>query len=170
MRIIPNENSWIGFTKVRPANVKAPSAAEIAAAEDLTSFIISITAQSQGNTVPTPNIDSLFETSVPGTSQASFMADMYRDDALDTAWETLPRGTVGYFYISRFGGTGPGFTPVIGESVEVWPVRIVSRTASAMASNTAQTFSCTASVPEEPSENAKVAATFASNPVAKPSA
>lgn len=157
MRIIPNENSWIGFTKTRPANLQLPTAAEIAAATNLTGFIISITAQSQGNTVPTPNIDSLFETSVPGTSQASFTADMYRDDAADTAWETLPRGVTGYFFISRFGGTGTGYQPAPGENVEVWPVRIVSRTASAMTSNTAQMFTCTASVPEEPAEDAKVA-------------
>jgi hypothetical protein len=158
MRIIPNENSWIGFATTRPANLQAPTEAELAGAVNLTGFIISITAQSMGNTVPTPNIDSLFETSVPGTSQASFTADMYRDDAADTAWDTLPRGVVGYFYISRFGGTGTGYVPKTGEHVEVWPVRIVSRTASAMASNTAQTFTCTASVPEEPAEGAKVAA------------
>lgn len=84
---------------------------------------------------------------------------MYRDDAGDTAWDTLPRGVVGYFFVSRFGGSGTGYMPKSGENVEVWPVRIVSRTASAMASNTAQTFTCTASVPEEPAENAKVVAT-----------
>jgi hypothetical protein len=156
MRIIPNENSWVGFSTKRPAKIDAPTEAELAQAVDLTGYIISITAQSQGNTVPTPNIDSLFETSVPGTSQASFTADMYRDDAGDTAWETLPRGVVGYFFISRFGGTGADYAPKNGEPVEVWPVRIVSRTASAMASNTAQTFTCTASVPEEPSEDAVV--------------
>lgn len=158
MRIIPNENSWVGFTKTRPANLLGPTEAEISGSTNLTGFIISITAQSQGNTVPTPNIDSLFETSVPGTSQASFTADMYRDDSADTAWDTLLRGTTGYFYISRFGGSGTGFAPKSGDKVEVWPVRIVSRTASAMASNTAQTFSCTASVPEEPAENAAVVA------------
>lgn len=158
MRVIPNESSWIGFSTTRPANLAAPTEAELTAAVNLTQFIISITAQSQGNTVPTPNIDSLFETSVPGTSQASFTADMYRDDADDKAWETLPRGEVGYFYISRFNGTGADHMPKVGEKVEVWPVRITSRTASAMASNTAQTFTCVASVPEEPAEDGKVAA------------
>ncbi len=161
MRIIPNEDSWVGFATARPKSIAAPTAAEIAAAVNLTGFVISITAQSQGNTVPTPNIDSLFETSVPGTSQATFTADMYRDDAGDTAWDTLPRGTVGYFFISRFGGTGTDHAPAAGEDVEVWPVRIVSRTASAMASNTAQTFTCTASVPEEPAEDSVVVAAVA---------
>ena len=156
MRVIPNESSWIGFTTTRPADIHNPTEQELAAATNLTNFVISLTAQSQGNTVPTPNIDSLFETSVPGTSQASFTADMYRDDAADTAWETLLRGTVGYFLISRFGGSGADHMPKQGEPCEVWPVRITSRTASAMASNTAQTFTCVAAVPEEPAENASV--------------
>ena len=161
MRIIPNEDSWVAFATARPKNLAGPTVAEITAAVNLTGYVISITAQSQGNTVPTPNIDSLFETSVPGTSQATFTADMYRDNDVDLGWDTLPRGTVGYFYISRFSGTGSDHAPAVGESVEVWPVRIVSRTASAMASNTAQTFTCTASVPENPEENAKVVAAVA---------
>jgi len=168
MRIIPNEDSWVAFTTVKPKNLAAPTVAEITAATKLTGFIISITAQSMGNTVPTPNIDSLFETSVPGTSQASFTSDMYRDDEADTAWDTLPRGTTGYFFISRFGGKGTDHAPTAGDNVEVWPVRIVSRTASAMASNTAQTFTCTASVPEEPAENAKVVAAASSSASAVP--
>jgi len=158
MRVIPNESSWIGFTPTRPADMKAPTEAELQGATDLTGFVISLTAQSQGNTVPTPSIDTLFETTVPGTSQASFQADMYRDDDKDTAWETLTRDLAGYFYISRFNGTGTDHMPISGEKVEVWPVRITSRTASALASNTAQTFTCMAAVPEEPAEDAVVAA------------
>lgn len=165
MRVIPNENSWIGFTTVRPANLELPTEAEINASTVLTNFIVSITAQSQGNTVPTPNIDTLFETSVPGTSQASFTADMYRDDAADTAWTTLTRGEVGYFYISRFSGKGANHAPKAGDNVEVWPVRITSRTAGPLTSNTAQTFTCVAAVPEEPAEDAKVAPAAA--PVAR---
>lgn len=158
MRIIPNESSWIGFTTTRPAVLAAPTELEIAAATKLTGFVVSITAAAQGNTVPTPNIENLFETSVPGTSTASFTADFYRDDVADTAWNTLERGTTGYFIISRFGGTGVNHEPQSLDKCEVWPVRIVSRSASAMASNTAQTFTCTASVPEPPAEDAVCAA------------
>lgn len=168
MRVIPNENAWIGFTTTRPANLAAPTETEINGATVLTNFIVSITAQSQGNTVPTPNIDTLFETSVPGTSQASFTADMYRDDAADTAWETLTRGEVGYFFVSRFSGTGVKHAPKSGDKVEVWPVRITSRTAGPLTSNTAQTFTCVAAVPEEPAEDGKVAP--AQSPVARAAA
>lgn len=158
-RIIPNENTWIGFTTTAPATLDAPKLNEITASgvKDLTKFVISITATSSGNAVPTPSIDSLFETSVPGTSQAQFSADFYRDDETDLAWETLTRNTKGYFYISRFGGTGTNQRPVVGQSVEVWPVHITSRSAGPLTSNTAQTFTVTAAVPEEPAEDATVA-------------
>jgi hypothetical protein len=146
-RIIPNENSWVGFATT-VANKNAPTAAEVTAAVNLTSFLISINASSQGNTVPTPALDTLFETSVPGTSTATFSADFYRDTTADTAWTTLPRGTAGFFIISRFGGAG----------VEVWPVTVTSRTNSNMSSNQVLTFTLTCSVNIEPSEAATVAA------------
>lgn len=157
-RVIPNEQTWIGFTTTRPANLDAPTDAEIDACIVLTPFIVSLNPSAQGNTVPTPNLDILFETSVPGTNQASFTGDMYRDDETDTAWDTLPRGTDGYFIVSRFGGSGTNQKPIAGDSVEVWPIKVVSRTPAALASNTVQTFTVTASVPEEPAEDALVAA------------
>lgn len=161
-RVIPNERTWIGFTDTRPANLSQPTAAEINAADDLTCLVMSINASAQGNTVPTPSLCSLFETSVPGTSQATFQGDFYRDDAevagdiIDLAWNTLKRGVSGYFFISRFGGSGTNAKPVAGDQLEVWPVQITSRTAGALASNTAQTFSITAAVNEVPSEDAEV--------------
>lgn len=158
-RFIPNENSWVGFTTARPGALAAPTAAEIAAATDITSFVISVNAQTTGNSVPTPNLDSLFETSISGTVTASFTADFYRDTTADTAWTTLPRGTVGFFFISRYGGSGANQMPIAGQNVEVWPVKVTARTASALTSNTAQTFTLTCAIPEEAQENAVVVAT-----------
>lgn len=160
-RIIPNENTWIGFTTTAPASLSAPTTAEIDACTVLTPYVVSLTASSQGNTVPTPNLDSLFETNVPGTNTASFTADFYRDDAADTAWTTLPRATKGYFIVSRFGGSGTNQKPTVGNVVEVWPVWVTARTAGALASNTAQTFTVTAAVPVEPVENAIVSSATA---------
>lgn len=158
--LIPNENCWIGFSEDMPTSLAAPTAAEVAAATELTDFIISITANATGNVVPTPKLKSLFETSIPGTSAATFTSEMYRDSvsANDTAWNTLPRGTTGVFYISRFGGTGTGLLPVATNHIETWPINVTSRAASPMTSNTAQTFTLTCSVPVEPAEDAVVAA------------
>lgn len=154
-RLVPNENTWVGFSETAPANPQAPTAIEIGAATDLTCFVVSINASATGNTVPTPSICSLFETSIPGTSAAQFTGDFYRDDTEDAAWEALARGTKGTFYISRF-GTG-GAVPAAGDKVEVWPVQVTSRAAAALASNTAQTFTLTCAVNEVPAEDALVA-------------
>lgn len=158
-RIIPNENTWIGFAAANSiTNIHAPTAAQVAAALDLTPSTISLNASSRGNTVPTPSFDSLFETSTAGTSSATFDADFYRDDEDDDAWEALPRGTRGFFLISRFGGTGTDNLPIAGDSVEVWPVMITSRTMANMSSNTVLTFTASCSVNIEPDEDATVAA------------
>ena len=157
--LIPNENSWIAFSETMPSSTDLnPTGTEIDGATPLTDFVISLTANSQGNTVPTPRLSSLFETSIAGTSSAQFSVELYRDSvpADDIAWTSLPRGTQGVFYVSRFGGTGAGLKPASGDQVEVWPVIVTSRSASAMSSNTAQTFTLTCSVPVEPNEDAVV--------------
>ena len=156
--LIPNENCWIGFAETVAAADLEPTAAEIADATELTDFVISLTANATGNVVPTPRLKRLFETSIPGTSTAAFTVEMYRDKDDDVAWELLPRDTAGYFIIARFGGTGTEMLPVATDVVEVWPVRVTSRSGSAMTSNQAQTFTLTCSVPEEPNEDAVVAA------------
>lgn len=154
-RIIPNENTWVGFAPV-VANLMNPSTEEVTDAVDLTSYLLSINASSQGNTVPTPNIATLFETSVAGTVQASLSADFYRDDDVDLAWTTLPRSTRGVFIISRFGGSGPNGRPEASDEVETWPILVVSRTNSNVSNNTVMTFTVTGSIPEEPVEAAVV--------------
>lgn len=156
-RLIPNENTFVAFVPgTGITNKSAPTAAQIAAGENLTGFLISLNASSRGNTVPTPAFDSLFETSTTGTSAATFDADFYRDDENDTAWTTLPRGTRGTFIISRFGGSGANNKPTTGDVVEVWPVAVTSRTMANMSSNTVLTFTASCAVNIEPNEAATV--------------
>lgn len=157
-KIIPNGESWIGFNTT-VASKTAPTVANITGATNLTPTLISITATSSGNSVPTPTLDTLFETNIPGTSTASFSADFYRDNvsAVDVAFTALTRGTSGFFLISRFGGGGALKAPsVAGNKVDVWPVRVISRASNALTSNTAQTFTVTCAVPDEPVEPATV--------------
>lgn len=155
-RIIPNENTWLGFVPT-VADLAAPTGTELTGAVDLTPYLLSINASSQGNTVPTPDISTLFETSIAGTVQASLSADFYRDDDVDLAWTTLPRRTRGVFVISRFGGSGTNGVPEAGDVVETWPILVVSRTNANISNNTVMTFTVTGSVPEEPVEAAVVA-------------
>lgn len=162
-RLIPNESTWIGFVDSTPGivDITVPEETEIAAAVDLTSFVVSLNATSQGNTVPTPNFDKLFETSTPGTVTSQFTADFYRDDGVgtDTAWDTLARGTTGYFIVSRYGGSGTTGIPEEGDECEVWPVTVTSRTMQNMSSNQVLMFSVTCSVPQVPCEAAIVTVT-----------
>lgn len=158
-RIIPNENTWVGFAAAGAiTNISAPTAAQVTAAINLTPYVISLNASSRGNTVPTPSFDTLFETSTAGTSAATFDADFYRDDAADSAWELLTRSTRGFFIISRFGGGGTENKPISTDLVEVWPVIVTSRTMANMSSNTVLTFTVSCAVSLEPDEDAVVAA------------
>ena len=155
-RVIPNQNTWIGFA-ASVSNIAAPTTSEINAAVNLTGYVVSLTASTTGNQLPTPAFDSLFETTIPGTVQGSFTMDCYRDDTADTAWTTLPRATAGYIIISRFGGTGGNQKPTTGNKVEVWPIRVTSRSMQAANSNQVQIFQVTAGVSVTPNENATVA-------------
>lgn len=213
-RIIPNNNTFVGFIPVANFNttpftgtyLKAgvsttfdPStwnssygqptltASDITKAVDITPFVISITAQSTGNTVPTPTLDTLFEGNIPGTVNASFTMDLYRDDAtytdgtttnavvsgdlasantgVDYAWAAFKRGQRGYVIISRFNNPatvtqGSNQRPSLNNIVEIYPVIVTAKTAGAITSNTVQTFTVTAAVPFEPAEYALVGASI----------
>lgn len=155
-RVIPNQNTWLGFSTSIASATLVPTTTEIGASINLTKFLMGMNASSTGNVIPTPAFDSLFETSIIGTSQSSFTADFYRDSTADTAWTTLPRGTKGFFILSRFGGTGTNQAPAVGNVTEVWPVTVSSRTGANLANNAVQTMAIVCAVPQEPNEAATI--------------
>lgn len=136
------------------SNVNAPTVDDVNAAVDLTEFVSGLNFGAQGNTVPTPNLKRLFETSIEGTSQATATMDCYRDDEVDTAWTVLPRKARGFVIISRFGG----MPSTAGDHCEVWPIRVSSRANANLTNNTPATFTVTFAVTQEPAEDAVVAA------------
>ena len=157
-RLIPNENTKVHFVPEIADEDLNPTDTEINGGTDLTGFLVTLDASTTGNTVPTPSFDSLFETSISGTVTATFTAEFYRDDEDDTAWETLPRATDGYFVVARMGWGGAENEPEADDDCEVWPVRITSRSALALTNNEVQRFGIEAAIPEEPNENAAVTA------------
>lgn len=163
-QFIPNENTWLGFvvaTTLKPfgvGNTSSPTAAEVTGAVDFTDFLVTLNASTSGNTVPVPRIKTKFETTIDGTVTATFTADFYRDDLNDLAWDTFVRGKKGTFLLKRFGGTAAGGKPAVGQKVESWPISVVSRAASPLASGQAQAFTLTASCPKEADEDAVVVA------------
>lgn len=161
-RIIPNEQTYIGWSETAPSDMQAPTVAtDLTNFVDWTCFVSSITASTQGNTIPVPDLCTKFEKTIGGTVNAQFTAEFYRDDTDDTAWTTLTRGKKGYFLISRFkdvtsaAPTDP--VPAVGDPVEVWPVEVTSRQAGPLSSNTVQTFSVQFAVNIEPAEDATMA-------------
>lgn len=156
-RLIPNENTEVVFVlSIANADLN-PTTTEVNGGTDLTGELVTLDASTTGNTVPTPTFASLFETSISGTVSATLTAEFYRDDTSDLAWDTLPRGTNGYFVVSRFGFATPG-TAAAGDEVEVWPVRITARSNMALTNNEAMRFGIEAAIPEVPNEAAIVAA------------
>ena len=157
-RLIPNENTKVHFVpEIADADLN-PTVTEITEGTDLTEFLVTLDASTTGNTVPTPSFESLFETSISGTVTATFTAEFYRDDDADTAWDTLPRATDGYFVVSRMGYSGTENVPEADDDCEVWPVRITSRSALALTNNEVQRFGIEAAIPQEPNEAAEVEA------------
>lgn len=155
-RLIPNENTQVHFVVTIADAALNPSVTEVTGGVDLTDEIVTMDASTSGNTVPTPTFASLFETSISGTVTATLTAEFYRDDTTDTAWDALPRGTNGYLVVSRFGYTGG--TPTSGDAVEVWPVRITSRSNMALTNNEVMRFGIEAAIPEVPNEDAALTA------------
>lgn len=153
---IPNELTKVHFVATISDGDLNPAVVEVTGGVDLTEFLTSLEASSSGQIVPTPSFDSLFETNIPGTASATFNAEFYRDDTTDTAWDTLPRGTSGYFVIARFGYSGADNTPAATDTTEVWPVRVVTRAAMALANNDVQRFRVECAVPVEPNETAVI--------------
>jgi hypothetical protein len=160
-KIIPNQKSWVGWTTASlsgSGSTLTATAAQVAAATNVTPSLISVNASATGNTVPTPSLDSLFETSVSGTVQAQFSMDLYRDDSSTVVWDLFARGNSGYVIISRYGGGGASYMPIASNKCEIWPVQVTARTPNAMTSNTVQTFTVACAVWKEPNEWATVAA------------
>jgi hypothetical protein len=157
-RVIPNEVTKASFVPVIADEDLVPTVTEITAGVDLTEFLVTLDASTTGNTVPTPNFASLFETSISGTVSATFTAEFYRDDEDDLAWNTLPRATRGYFVIARFGFGGANGEPAAADEVEVWPILVTARSALSLTNNEVQRFGIEAAVFQEPNEAAALTA------------
>ena len=80
---------------------------------------------------------------------------LYRDDTTDTAWTTFPRGDIGYLTIRRFGGSGTAM--VATDDVEVWYVRVITRSPTTLDRNNVQMFTVDFATLEEPVLDAVVA-------------
>ena len=158
-KLIANERVYMGWFPGFDAfaDYTQPTAAELTSGVDYTCWLISVNASAQGNSVPTPDLCSLFETTVPSTASATFTADFYKDDEDDTPWENLVRSSQGYFVLERMKPVGADPLET-GALVEVWPVYVISRAAGPLTSSQVQMFTLNCSVPKVPVEDYSVPA------------
>lgn len=120
-----------------------------------------------GQTIDNADAGSTFDKTGRGTYGGSNgTAQFYRDAeaAGDVAWDTLPRGTTGYFIIGRFGGSGgTNADPAqndyaAGDRVEVVPIDVVTRFMQPIARNQMQRFTVNFSIPDDIHDDAVIAA------------
>ena len=136
-------------------DLAAPTAAEITAGTDITPELGSIDTPLDGESVPAPDLSSSYRKTVAGGVSGEISATMYRDDAIDAAWILFPRNTTGNVVIRRFGGSDVAIAAA--DDVEVWPVRIISRSPASMGDTAVQAFTVTMAGLQEPELDATVA-------------
>lgn len=143
------------------ANKAAPTAAEKAAGVNLTGELLrdGLSLPQSGNTIDVAGADSKYNATDAGTYggdavTASFFRDSVAAD--DDAWDTLPRGTRGYFLVARFEGSDSSVGT--GDRVEVWPIVVISRSNRDIEQDGAYRFDVTCGVPSEPDDDAVMAA------------
>ena len=141
------------------ANASAPTVAELAAAIDLTPFLLEWNFPESGNTIDTSDMSSSFNKQDIGTyggDTATLTA--HRDDvtADDDAWAALPRETRGFFVERLFGGADTAFAA--GQKVSVYRGAVISRAMQPRTRNTTLQFVANIAVTAEPAHGVTVAA------------
>ena len=135
----------------------APTVAEVVTAGvNITPFISSLDTPLEGEAVPSADLSSAFNKTVPGTFGGEMVAEMYRDDTADTAFTTFPRNTLGYIVIRRFGGSTVAM--IAGDDVEVWPIRVITRSPSPLSRGTVQMFSVNMATLDDPAIDVEIVA------------
>ncbi len=107
------------------ADPTAPTATELNAGVDLTGFTRALPSVPRGlNLVDTADLSSKYEKREVGTRGGDVLGwTVFRDDAADTAVDTLTEDTVGFMVMARKGLVLAG-TFAIGDEVDVYPATV----------------------------------------------
>lgn len=132
------------------SNIQAPTAAEIGAGTDITPYIASIDTPLEGNRVPSGDLSSAFRKTSPGKFGGDITMDIHRGTlaADDTAYDLFPRDTQTNIVIRRFGGSGTAIAAA--DVVEVWPIRVVTRSPHALEEEALQMVTVDCAATDEP--------------------
>lgn len=130
------------------ADTSAPTVLEIDAGTDVTEWFASLDTPLDGSAVPAPNLSTAFRVTVAGKYGGEITGEAYRDDTADDAWALFPRNTTGYMVIRRFGGSDVAYA--VADELEVWHVRVITRSPAPMDEEGVQMFTITMAVLDEP--------------------
>ncbi|PBC72244.1 MULTISPECIES: hypothetical protein [unclassified Streptomyces] len=131
-----------------------PTRAEITGATKLTKAIAAVDGFSLENQeIETPDMESTFDSKIPGSDQAADSSlTFYEDDTDSDLEEALAKGTVGFIIILRKGDVPASM------SMDVYPVRVASRSSEITADNEAAKWTAKFSITDTPVQGAAVPA------------
>ena len=156
-RVIPDGEVRISevATISDPSN---PTVGEITAGTDITPFVQSIDTPLEGNRVPSGDLSSAFRKTSPGKFGGDVTMDIHRGTiaADDTAYDLFPRDTATHIVIRRFGGSTVAIAAA--DTVEVWPVRVVTRSPAALEEEALQMVTVDMAATDAPDIDVTVAA------------
>lgn len=137
------------------ADLDAPTVVEVDAGTDVTEWFRSLDTPLDGNAVDAPNLSTAFRVTVAGKFGGNVSGEAYRDDTSDDAWALFPRNTTGFFVIRRFGGSDVAYA--VADEVEVWPIRVITRSPATLDDEAVQMFTVDCAVLDEPVMDAVLA-------------
>lgn len=128
--------SWV----LTIANTSAPTAAELNAGTDLSTFVAKdgINVTPSNNKVSTATITSLDDTETVGSRSWAASLHCFRRNTTDTAWNLWVYGTVGNLAIRR--GTLYSTTWAAAQKAEIYPSTMFDPAPDPSAGNTAVMF------------------------------
>jgi hypothetical protein len=154
MPAIAHDDAVVWYWATTVASTAAPTVANITAATRLVG-ITNYTTPSSEAEVDVSDIDSLFDTSVVGTTKVGpIVITMKRDDTDESdGWDLLDTPRASGFLIKSINGV-----PAAADKVEVYPAQLGQRRPAGYSRNTAQMFDVAFYVTAEPNLDAVVAA------------
>jgi hypothetical protein len=157
-RFIPDGVMQVHFVE-SISDLSAPTLGEIEAGTDATGFVRSLSTPLEGSLVDISDISSRYNKTASGTyGGQEVSAEFYRDSdqANDTMWNLLERGTATHIVVARRGGSGDDGELESGDYVDVWPVEVITRNPADYARNEPTGFTVSFAVPDEPVEDVEI--------------
>ena len=134
----------------------APTSTELNLGVDLTAFAVGdLDMPFEGSTAEAADLSSRFNKTAPGDYGGQAGSSTWHKDSVlgnDTAWTTLPRDTVGFLAVAVRGLATPG-TWAIADTVDLWPIQVLSRALAGQARNTTTRFVTQMAITDEPTED-----------------